>query len=88
MKFQGRRVELAPPPPPTHTRPLVLGSFALRNFDGVIDANEEEVSAVRFVTMAELEQEVAASPDTFTPWLRHELQLQLSDLTLQPAAGL
>ena len=77
------------PPPSLHIpRPLVLGSFALRDFDGVIDATEEEVSAVRFVTMAELEQEVAALPDTFTPWLRHELHLRLADLTLQPAAGL
>ena len=35
------------PPPSLHIpRPLVLGSFALRDFDGVIDATEEEVSAV------------------------------------------
>jgi len=35
----------------------------------VFDLNPDEVEAVRWVTLAELDAEIEATPDAFTPWL-------------------
>lgn len=35
-----------------------------------LDPNPEEVQATRWIGLSELEAEVAAKPDAFTPWLR------------------
>ena len=41
-------------------------------YDGAIDVNEREIAEWRFVDIASLESEVAASPERFTPWLKLE----------------
>lgn len=48
---------------------------------GVIDpqtevkANSEEVNAYRWITISELEKELAANSEQFTPWLEKALQI-------------
>ena len=39
-----------------------------------IHPNESEISAVRFITPAELDREFAEKPETLTPWFRMEWQ--------------
>ncbi|MDJ0836022.1 MAG: isopentenyl-diphosphate Delta-isomerase [Acidobacteriota bacterium] len=34
--------------------------------------NEEEIQAVRWMTVAELDEALAAAPDNFTPWFKQE----------------
>lgn len=42
------------------------------HYDGGINVNEREISEWRFVDIESLENEVAASPESFTPWLKME----------------
>jgi len=42
------------------------------HYDGEIDVNEREISEWRFIDIASLEAELAASPENFTPWLKME----------------
>ncbi|MDJ0939798.1 MAG: isopentenyl-diphosphate Delta-isomerase [Woeseiaceae bacterium] len=35
-------------------------------------ANESEIAALRFVSVADLEREFSANPDSFTPWFKME----------------
>lgn len=39
---------------------------------GAVEPNENEIREIRYVTIDELERELAAAPDTFTPWFRME----------------
>ncbi len=39
---------------------------------GDVRPNESEIDAVRFVTRAELDDELRENPDVFTPWFRQE----------------
>jgi isopentenyl-diphosphate Delta-isomerase len=41
-------------------------------YDGPVDVNVTEIAAWRFVGVEELEQELAAAPQTFTPWFKME----------------
>lgn len=41
-------------------------------YGGPVNVNENEVADWRFVDIASLEAELAASPETFTPWLKME----------------
>ncbi len=42
------------------------------HYDGEVDVNEHEITAWRYLDIASLESEVAASPENFTPWLKME----------------
>lgn len=44
-----------------------------------IRPNESEISAVRFITPAELDREFAEKPETLTPWFRMEWQALRTD---------
>ncbi len=46
----------------------------LGTFDGPIEPNENEISAVRFVLPGDLDKEFVESPAVFTPWFRLEWQ--------------
>lgn len=41
-------------------------------YDGAVDVNLSEVAEWRFVSVDELEAELAASPEIFTPWFKME----------------
>lgn len=41
-------------------------------YDGPIDVNVSEISEWRFIGLDELEAELAARPETFTPWFKME----------------
>jgi isopentenyl-diphosphate delta-isomerase len=41
-------------------------------YDGAVDVNVSEIADWRFVGVDELEREVAAAPETFTPWFKME----------------
>jgi isopentenyl-diphosphate delta-isomerase len=41
-------------------------------YDGPVDANVNEIAAWRHVGIADLERELGAAPDTFTPWFKME----------------
>ncbi|HEU4617317.1 MAG TPA: isopentenyl-diphosphate Delta-isomerase [Gammaproteobacteria bacterium] len=41
-------------------------------YDGPVDANVNEIAALRFVPLADLEAELEAAPDRFTPWFKME----------------
>ena len=43
-------------------------------YDGPVDVNVNEISAWRFVGVDDLERELAATPDRFTPWFKMEWQ--------------
>jgi isopentenyl-diphosphate delta-isomerase len=51
----------------------------LGRIDGVFEPNEHEIAAVRFVQADDLAQEFAASPESFTPWLKMEWQTLSSE---------
>ncbi len=42
------------------------------HYDGEVDVNEREIAEWRYLDIASLESEVAASPENFTPWLKME----------------
>jgi isopentenyl-diphosphate delta-isomerase len=41
-------------------------------YDGPVDANVNEIAAWRFVRLADLEAELEAAPERFTPWFKME----------------
>ena len=41
-------------------------------YDGAVDVNVNEIAAWRWVDVATLERELAATPDRFTPWFKME----------------
>lgn len=41
-------------------------------YDGRVDVNVNEIAAWRYVGVEALERELAAAPDTFTPWFKME----------------
>jgi isopentenyl-diphosphate delta-isomerase len=41
-------------------------------YDGPVDVNVNEIAAWRWVDVVSLERELAAAPDTFTPWFKME----------------
>ena len=47
-------------------------------WDGPITPCAEEVAAVRWVTLAELRDEIEKAPEWFTPWLRRGLERSLT----------
>ena len=47
-------------------------SVFLGRLDGEPEANATEIAALRFVTVGALRDELAARPDSFTPWLKLE----------------
>jgi isopentenyl-diphosphate Delta-isomerase len=49
-----------------------LCSVYFGRHDGPVDVNVTEIAAWRFVGVDELEQELAAAPETFTPWFKME----------------
>ncbi len=49
-------------------------SVFLGRLDGEPNANATEIEAMRFVTADHLSDELAATPDKFTPWLKLEWQ--------------
>jgi len=49
-------------------------SVFLGRLDGEPNANATEIEAMRFVTAGHLSDELAATPDKFTPWLKLEWQ--------------
>ncbi len=46
----------------------------LGSVGGDVQANDHEIESVRFVSVADLEAEFAATPDQFTPWFLMEWQ--------------
>lgn len=51
-----------------------LCSVLLGRLDGEPIANATEIAAMRFVTAADLSDELVTTPDAFTPWLKLEWQ--------------
>ena len=43
-------------------------------YDGRVDVNVNEIAAWRYIGVEALEDELAAAPDTFTPWFKMEWQ--------------
>ncbi len=41
-------------------------------YDGPVDVNVNEIAAWRFIDVDALERELAAAPETFTPWFKME----------------
>lgn len=41
-------------------------------YDGPVDVNVNEIADWRFIGVEDLERELAAAPDTFTPWFKME----------------
>jgi isopentenyl-diphosphate delta-isomerase len=41
-------------------------------YDGLVDANVNEIAAWRFVRISDLEAELDAAPERFTPWFKME----------------
>ena len=41
-------------------------------YDGAVDVNVNEIAAWRFIGVDDLERQLAAAPDTFTPWFKME----------------
>eukprot|EP00195_Chlamydomonas_chlamydogama_P005946 CAMPEP_0202906898 /NCGR_PEP_ID=MMETSP1392-20130828/40640_1 /ASSEMBLY_ACC=CAM_ASM_000868 /TAXON_ID=225041 /ORGANISM="Chlamydomonas chlamydogama, Strain SAG 11-48b" /LENGTH=196 /DNA_ID=CAMNT_0049595581 /DNA_START=47 /DNA_END=634 /DNA_ORIENTATION=+ len=48
-------------------------SYRLDNYEGRVTFNEEEVSAVRFAKVSDIQHEMQENPDNFTVWFREEL---------------
>jgi isopentenyl-diphosphate delta-isomerase len=44
----------------------------LGRIDDEVRANAEEIAAIRFVSAAALDSELAANPERFTPWFKME----------------
>jgi isopentenyl-diphosphate delta-isomerase len=49
-----------------------LCSVYFGRYDGPVDVNVNEIAAWRFVGVEDLEAELAARPETFTPWFKME----------------
>ena len=49
-----------------------LCSVYFGRYDGAVDVNVNEIAAWRFVGVEALERELAAAPETFTPWFKME----------------
>jgi isopentenyl-diphosphate delta-isomerase len=49
-----------------------LCSVYFGRYDGPVDVNVTEIAAWRFVGVEALEAELAAAPETFTPWFKME----------------
>jgi isopentenyl-diphosphate delta-isomerase len=49
-----------------------LCSVYFGRYDGSVDVNVNEIAAWRFVGVEELEAELTAAPETFTPWFKME----------------
>jgi len=49
-----------------------LCSVYYGRYDGSVDVNVNEIAAWRFVGVEALERELAAAPETFTPWFKME----------------
>lgn len=49
-----------------------LCSVYYGRYDGPVDVNVTEIAAWRFVGVDALERELAATPETFTPWFKME----------------
>jgi isopentenyl-diphosphate Delta-isomerase len=49
-----------------------LCSVYFGRYDGSVDVNVNEIAAWRFVGVEALERELAAAPETFTPWFKME----------------
>lgn len=45
--------------------------------DMIIKPNPDEIHALRWVTAEELQQEITANPELFTPWLKQALEMVL-----------
>ena len=41
-------------------------------YSGSIDVNDREISEIRYVPASMMDEEIASSPDSFTPWLKME----------------
>jgi isopentenyl-diphosphate delta-isomerase len=41
-------------------------------YSGTVDINEREIAELRYIEAASVESELAASPESFTPWLKME----------------
>ena len=41
-------------------------------FDGEIKENPNEVAEYKFISSKKLDQEIQATPDNFTPWMKME----------------
>lgn len=52
-------------------------------FDGNVVPNEDEMSAVRWAKVRDLQADLAAHPDSYTPWFK----LSFEGLAKHPAAG-
>ncbi len=46
----------------------------LGRIDGTVTPNENEISAIRFLSAEAVDHELRSSPDDFTPWLKLEWQ--------------
>jgi isopentenyl-diphosphate Delta-isomerase len=51
---------------------VLVGTIAA---DTVIQPNPDEIHAVRWVTVEDLQRELAAQPELFTPWLKQALNV-------------
>eukprot|EP00879_Flechtneria_rotunda_P002711 GHRR01002917.1.p1 GENE.GHRR01002917.1~~GHRR01002917.1.p1 ORF type:complete len:204 (+),score=68.94 GHRR01002917.1:336-947(+) len=70
---------------PTHRRSLtvpglyldheLVESYRLDSFDGQVQYNPAEVSAVHFISLTDLKQQMEAEPERFTEWFRDEIKL-------------
>jgi isopentenyl-diphosphate delta-isomerase len=69
---------------PTHKRQLVLPeigvldfefveSYRLDGYNGPIAFNDQEVSEVKFVSLAAVKADMQSHPDAYTQWFREEL---------------
>jgi isopentenyl-diphosphate delta-isomerase len=50
-------------------------------FEGAMTLNPEEVAAVQWLTVDELQCQVKANPEQFTPWLMQALQIAMPALS-------
>ncbi len=67
--------------PDARIRDYELQQSYQARYDGTIAADPEEVAEVRFVTLAELGEELANRPGDFTPWASQDVE----DLSLLEA---
>ncbi|MEX1080795.1 MAG: NUDIX domain-containing protein [Halofilum sp. (in: g-proteobacteria)] len=60
--------------PDVRIRDYELQQTFQARYDGAIAADPEEVAEVRFVTLAELGEELANRPGDFTPWASQDVE--------------
>lgn len=51
----------------------------LGNHSGTVRPNDSEIDAVRYVSIEELDRELAESPEQFTPWFKQEWRALKTD---------